>query len=37
MIRQTLTSLSSIAEIGADMIIDVRAPSEFAQDHVPGR
>jgi tRNA 2-selenouridine synthase len=36
MIRQTLTSLSSIAEIGADMIIDVRAPSEFAQDHVPG-
>lgn len=36
MIRQTLTSLSSIAEIGADMIIDVRAPSEFSEDHVPG-
>jgi tRNA 2-selenouridine synthase len=36
MIRQTLTSLSSIAEIGADMIIDVRAASEFAHDHVPG-
>lgn len=36
MIRQTLTSLSSIAEIGADMIIDVRAPSEFEHDHVPG-
>jgi tRNA 2-selenouridine synthase len=36
MIRQTLKSLSSIAEIDADMIIDVRAPSEFAHDHVPG-
>ncbi len=36
MIPHTLTSLSSIAEIGADMIIDVRAPSEFAVDHVPG-
>jgi tRNA 2-selenouridine synthase len=36
MIRHTLTSLSSIAAIGADMVIDVRAPSEFAADHVPG-
>jgi tRNA 2-selenouridine synthase len=36
MIRHTLTSLSSVAAIGADMVIDVRAPSEFAEDHVPG-
>ncbi len=36
MISQTLMSLSSIARIGADMIIDVRAPSEFAEDHIPG-
>lgn len=36
MIRHPLTSLSSIAEIGADMVIDVRAPCEFAQDHIPG-
>ena len=36
MIRHTLTTLASIAEIGADMVIDVRAPSEFAEDHVPG-
>ena len=36
MILQTLTSLSSVAKIGADMIIDVRAPAEFAQDHIPG-
>jgi len=36
MIRHSLTSLSSIAEIGADMVIDVRAPAEFAEDHIPG-
>ncbi len=36
MIRHALTSLKSIAEIGADMVIDVRAPSEFAHDHIPG-
>ncbi len=36
MIRQSLTSLSSIPAIGADLIIDVRAPSEFAEDHIPG-
>ncbi|UWR26047.1 tRNA 2-selenouridine(34) synthase MnmH [Sulfitobacter sp. S223] len=36
MIRQSLTSISSIAAIGADMIIDVRSPSEFAEDHIPG-
>jgi tRNA 2-selenouridine synthase len=36
MIRQSLTSLSSVSAIGADLIIDVRAPSEFAEDHIPG-
>jgi tRNA 2-selenouridine synthase len=36
MIRHTLTSLSSVEQIGADTIIDVRAPSEFAEDHIPG-
>ncbi|SDW41129.1 tRNA 2-selenouridine(34) synthase MnmH [Roseicitreum antarcticum] len=36
MIRHTLKSLSSIPAIGADMVIDVRAPCEFAEDHVPG-
>ena len=36
MIRHMLTSLNSVAEIGADMVIDVRAPSEFAHDHIPG-
>lgn len=36
MIRHTLTSLSSVAQIGADTIIDVRAPSEFAEDHIAG-
>jgi len=36
MIRQTLTSLPDIAAIGADTIIDVRAPAEFAEDHIPG-
>ena len=32
----TLTSLADIAALGADTSIDVRAPSEFAEDHVPG-
>ena len=36
MIRHTLTSLSSLAKIDADTVIDVRAPSEFAEDHIPG-
>lgn len=36
MILHSLTSLTSLARIGADMVIDVRAPSEFAEDHVPG-
>lgn len=32
----SLTSLSHLAELGADTIIDVRAPAEFALDHIPG-
>lgn len=31
-----LTSLSDILNLGYDDIIDVRAPSEFAEDHLPG-
>ena len=31
-----LTSLSDPALAGFDMIIDARAPLEFAQDHLPG-
>ena len=32
----TLTSLSDIYTLGFDDIIDVRAPLEFAEDHLPG-
>ncbi|MGR3584721.1 MAG: rhodanese-like domain-containing protein, partial [Pseudooceanicola nanhaiensis] len=32
----TLTSVSDLASQGFDDIIDVRAPSEFADDHLPG-
>ncbi|MEY3307986.1 MAG: hypothetical protein RLZZ413_2024 [Pseudomonadota bacterium] len=32
----TLTSLSQIAALGFDDIIDVRAPEEWTEDHVPG-
>jgi tRNA 2-selenouridine synthase len=32
----TLTSLTDLQTLKADTIIDVRAPVEFAQDHVPG-
>ena len=32
----TLTSLSCLATLGFDDIIDVRSPSEFAEDHMPG-
>jgi tRNA 2-selenouridine synthase len=32
----TLTSLSDIAALGFDAVIDVRSPSEFAEDHIPG-
>ncbi len=36
MIKHSLTSLGALRDIGADTVIDVRAPAEFAQDHVPG-
>ncbi|MEI4486247.1 tRNA 2-selenouridine(34) synthase MnmH [Frigidibacter sp. MR17.14] len=32
----TLTSLAQIAALGFDDIIDVRAPAEYAEDHIPG-
>ena len=32
----TLRSLSDLAAMGFDDIIDVRAPAEYAEDHVPG-
>lgn len=32
----TLTSLSDLAALGFDDIIDVRSPSEYAEDHLPG-
>jgi tRNA 2-selenouridine synthase len=32
----TLTSLADLAAHGFDDIIDVRAPAEFAEDHLPG-
>jgi tRNA 2-selenouridine synthase len=32
----TLTSLSDLATLGFDDIIDVRSPAEFAEDHLPG-
>lgn len=32
----TLTSLTEPVELGFDTIIDVRSPSEFAEDHLPG-
>ncbi|MGC1505982.1 MAG: tRNA 2-selenouridine(34) synthase MnmH [Sulfitobacter sp.] len=32
----TLTSLADLQTLKADTIIDVRAPIEFAQDHIPG-
>lgn len=32
----SLTSLSDLSELHADTIIDVRAPAEFAHDHIPG-
>ena len=35
MIRRT-TDLSPAARAGYDAIIDVRSPSEFAEDHIPG-
>ena len=32
----TLTRLSDLAAMGFDDIIDVRAPAEYAEDHLPG-
>lgn len=32
----TLTSLAQISALGFDDIIDVRAPAEWAEDHIPG-
>ncbi|GAB1361096.1 tRNA 2-selenouridine(34) synthase MnmH [Rhodobacter sp.] len=32
----TLTSLSDLRRLGFDEVIDVRAPSEYGQDHLPG-
>ncbi len=32
----TLASLRQIADLGFDDVIDVRAPAEFAEDHIPG-
>lgn len=32
----TLTSLSDLASLGFDTIIDARAPAEYADDHLPG-
>lgn len=32
----TLTSLTDLAAMGFDDIIDVRAPAEYAEDHIPG-
>ena len=32
----TLTSLTDIFALGFDDIIDVRAPAEYAEDHIPG-
>ena len=32
----TLTSLTDIFDLGFDDIIDVRAPAEYAEDHIPG-
>ncbi|MFN7002634.1 MAG: tRNA 2-selenouridine(34) synthase MnmH [Roseinatronobacter sp.] len=31
-----LTSLHDLASLGVDTVIDARAPSEFAEDHLPG-
>ena len=34
--RVTFSSLNEIAALGFDDIIDVRAPAEYAEDHLPG-
>ena len=32
----TLTALSQLFDTGFDTVIDVRSPSEWAEDHLPG-
>lgn len=32
----SLASLAEISRLGFDAVIDVRSPSEFAEDHIPG-
>ena len=32
----TLASLTQVAALGFDDVIDVRAPAEWAEDHIPG-
>jgi tRNA 2-selenouridine synthase len=34
--RFTLTSLADLQSLAVDTVIDVRAPAEYAQDHLPG-
>lgn len=34
--RITLTSIADLAALPFDQVIDVRSPSEFAEDHLPG-
>jgi tRNA 2-selenouridine synthase len=36
MIPCTLSTYSDLTDLAVDTIIDVRAPSEFAEDHLPG-
>ena len=33
---RTLASLAEVAALDHDAVIDVRSPSEFAEDHLPG-
>ncbi|MFT6104796.1 MAG: tRNA 2-selenouridine synthase, partial [Paracoccaceae bacterium] len=34
--RYTLSDLSRLSDAPFDTVIDVRAPAEFAEDHIPG-
>ncbi|WP_319826515.1 tRNA 2-selenouridine(34) synthase MnmH [Thalassovita sp.] len=34
--KQTLATLSDLSALPFDQIIDVRSPSEYAEDHIPG-
>ncbi|MGB2892853.1 MAG: rhodanese-like domain-containing protein, partial [Albidovulum sp.] len=33
---RTLASLAEVAALDHDAVIDVRSPSEYAEDHLPG-